>query len=482
MGRYTSLQIYNEQNTKITGGYSTEEGNAAVSSASSSGTNVTALNLAKAVTMTEKVNNVSGSCAGAGSGEFDVYRASRRRELTRLDDLEKVHKKSEEERLFEEKVLRNKMEAKARTKKNAEKRKKKKEKKRKFIVEHREEGVDAKRLRTGSSSGGSSGEEAIYGTAPSNQQRISTNAPNNTMITSSTQQPSTKQSPKYLQYPPHITILKTHHYSPPNILVSLKKMNIPEITTSQSALQRIFPTLAPPSTPSPVTPSQASNTLPTHSHQLPTPPIIHTYASLVIQIRPLETINRSLRLTILTAILQHGGPSGIIALLFHTLFPAPSPTVHSPETRPHNPSHMNTSEIDNDPETVTTTQSNTALVTIETNEPWYLSTPPSLALTTPFITIPVELKSPLPPLTTMPYRLSQLPISGTQPVTDRSRTQQDSKADPKHPLSTPRLYHTHAIRTPHHHHNHHTLHPLLAFTKTITAFPLKDQNQHQPPL
>lgn len=52
--------------------------------------------------------NAYGSCAGAGSGEFDVYRAMKRREQMRLELLEKQDMVAAERAAFEAKIAGNK--------------------------------------------------------------------------------------------------------------------------------------------------------------------------------------------------------------------------------------------------------------------------------------------------------------------------------------------------------------------------------------
>ena len=113
MGRYTTVQTFSDQNTKVIGGYMD---------------NKTAGGEKPARLVTEKVENVSGSCAGAGSEQFHIYRAARRRELTRLEDIEKEDREREEAQALEDKIARNKREADEKTNKNAEKRQKKKAK------------------------------------------------------------------------------------------------------------------------------------------------------------------------------------------------------------------------------------------------------------------------------------------------------------------------------------------------------------------
>jgi len=77
----------------------------------------------------EIVANVQGSSAGAGSGEFHVYKASRRREYERIRHMEEELKKEKDQEEFEKKQeeLRRKDEAK--TNKNKAKREKMKARK-----------------------------------------------------------------------------------------------------------------------------------------------------------------------------------------------------------------------------------------------------------------------------------------------------------------------------------------------------------------
>lgn len=77
----------------------------------------------------EFVRDVMGSSAGAGSGEFHVYRHLRRREYQRQDFLDKMSDKYDKDLKYLDKVEQNKVEAEERTAKKRKKREKLKQKK-----------------------------------------------------------------------------------------------------------------------------------------------------------------------------------------------------------------------------------------------------------------------------------------------------------------------------------------------------------------
>ncbi|ORY11703.1 hypothetical protein BCR34DRAFT_624668 [Clohesyomyces aquaticus] len=77
----------------------------------------------------EIVANVQGSSAGAGSGEFHVYKASRRREYERLRLMDEEVKREEEEKAFRERKEEMEKKDKAKTEKNRARREKLKLKK-----------------------------------------------------------------------------------------------------------------------------------------------------------------------------------------------------------------------------------------------------------------------------------------------------------------------------------------------------------------
>lgn len=77
----------------------------------------------------EFVRDVMGSSAGAGSGEFHVYRHLRRREYQRQDFLDKMSEKLNADQRYLDKVEQNKMAAEDRTAKRRRKRDKLKQKK-----------------------------------------------------------------------------------------------------------------------------------------------------------------------------------------------------------------------------------------------------------------------------------------------------------------------------------------------------------------
>ncbi|XP_040919840.1 PRKR-interacting protein 1 homolog [Toxotes jaculatrix] len=77
----------------------------------------------------EFVRDVMGSSAGAGSGEFHVYRHLRRREYQRQDFLDKIAEKQDNDEAYLEKLEQNKQAAEEKTAKRRKKREKLKQKK-----------------------------------------------------------------------------------------------------------------------------------------------------------------------------------------------------------------------------------------------------------------------------------------------------------------------------------------------------------------
>lgn len=77
----------------------------------------------------EFVRDVMGSSAGAGSGEFHVYRHLRRREYQRQDFLDKMAEKQDKDVEYLEKLKQNQQAAEERTAKRRKKREKLKQKK-----------------------------------------------------------------------------------------------------------------------------------------------------------------------------------------------------------------------------------------------------------------------------------------------------------------------------------------------------------------
>lgn len=107
MGRYSSVQAVSDQQNTRTTTYEQEK-------ASSS------------TVVTEKVHNPYGSTAGAGSGEFHIYRHARAREIERLKALDETEQEKIEDEKFQNKIEEWKSEEEKRLSKKRKKRQREK--------------------------------------------------------------------------------------------------------------------------------------------------------------------------------------------------------------------------------------------------------------------------------------------------------------------------------------------------------------------
>ncbi|XP_004046006.2 PRKR-interacting protein 1 [Gorilla gorilla gorilla] len=111
----------------------------------------------------EFVRDVMGSSAGAGSGEFHVYRHLRRREYQRQDYMDAMAEKQKLDAEFQKRLEKNKIAAEEQTAKRRKKRQKLKEKKllaKKMKLEQKkQEGPDQPKEQGSSSSAEVSGTE-----------------------------------------------------------------------------------------------------------------------------------------------------------------------------------------------------------------------------------------------------------------------------------------------------------------------------------
>lgn len=113
MGRYSTVQAYADNNANMR----------AVSYEQATGSS----EVKKGAVKAEKVSNPYGSTAGAGSGEFHVYRHARSREMERWNRIDQKEKFDQEEKAFLDKQHEAEEESLSKTEKNRRKRQRQKE-------------------------------------------------------------------------------------------------------------------------------------------------------------------------------------------------------------------------------------------------------------------------------------------------------------------------------------------------------------------
>lgn len=115
MGRYTSVQAFADNNANMrTVSYDQAAGAAAQKTGDKSA-------------KPEKVSNPYGSTAGAGSGEFHVYRHARAREMARWKQLNEEEREQLLDQEYAEKIGQNQTEEEKRTEQRRKKRQRQKE-------------------------------------------------------------------------------------------------------------------------------------------------------------------------------------------------------------------------------------------------------------------------------------------------------------------------------------------------------------------
>lgn len=127
MGRYTTVQAYADNNPNMRAvDYAQATGAAAAASSSSNSGD----NKNRGPVITEKVDNPYGSTAGAGSGEFHVYRHARAREMARWEQINAIEAERKAEQEFQTKVAQDAKEEQEKTEKRRRKRERAKDAKR----------------------------------------------------------------------------------------------------------------------------------------------------------------------------------------------------------------------------------------------------------------------------------------------------------------------------------------------------------------
>lgn len=143
MGRYTTVQTYSDSNPMVVKvPYETAAGAGGTKEAMKNDFANEKGGHGAGYTV-EKVNNVMGSTAGAGSGDFHHYRHTRRREILRVEAMEKDAVRTEQEAEFDAQREAGRRECEERTRRNAEKRRRKKQKRQQATAGAADEGAAA---------------------------------------------------------------------------------------------------------------------------------------------------------------------------------------------------------------------------------------------------------------------------------------------------------------------------------------------------